>query len=284
MTQSSPQSRPADYTLLTIGGRQIRAARWRAKGGAKGARPLLLFNGIGANIEVLSPLADWVTDRDVVTFDMPGVGGSPPPQLPYRPWMMARLTMRVLDRFEYDRVDVMGVSWGGAMAQQFAFQHPSRVGKLVLVATSPGTFMVPGDFRALSKMAHPRRYYDPGYMMDNFQALYGDDKKAPSAGGHASRLTPPSRRGYAYQLAAMLGWTSAPFLPFLRQKVLVMMGESDRIVPVVNGRILAALIPRARLEVFPGGHLFLVSQAQTAIPRLVDFLSEPDEEDVARAA
>jgi poly(3-hydroxyalkanoate) depolymerase len=282
MTEHAASS--GEIELLSIGGRQIRVARWKARTPAPGARPLLLFNGLGANIEVLAPLADWLKDRDLITFDMPGVGGSPAPNLPYRPWMMARLSMRLLDRFGYDKVDIMGVSWGGGMAQQFAFQHPSRVGKVVLVATSPGMFMVPGDFRALSKMAHPRRYYDRGYMMENFAALYGDNNATSSAGEHASRLQPPSRRGYAFQLAAMFGWTSAPFLPFVRQKVLVMMGADDRIVPVVNGRILASLIPRARLEVFPGGHLFLVSRARDAIPRLQAFLAEPDEDYAAKAA
>ncbi len=265
-----------------IGGREIRYAVWKARPGSGDRRPILFFNGIGANIELMSPLAEWIADRDIVTFDMPGVGGSPPPRLPYRPWMIARMTMRLLDHLGYDKVDVMGVSWGGGMAQQFAFQHPSRVGKLILAATSPGMLMVPGEIGALSKMANPRRYFDTKFMTDNFRALYGDEETA--AGDHADRISPPTRVGYAYQLGAMVGWTSAPFLPFLRQKTLVLMGSEDRIVPLVNGKILQRLIPRARLEVVAGGHLFLVSRAAESVPHIKAFLDESDVDFAAKRA
>jgi poly(3-hydroxyalkanoate) depolymerase len=265
-----------------IGGREIRYAVWTARHRSADRRPILFFNGIGANIELMAPLAEWIDDRDIITFDMPGVGGSPPPRFPYRPWMIARMTMRLLDHLRYDKVDVMGVSWGGGMAQQFAFQHPSRVGKLILAATSPGMFMVPGEIGALSKMANPRRYFDTQFMKDNFRTLYGDEDNV--AGSHADRISPPTRVGYAFQLGAMMGWTSMPFLPLMRQKTLVLMGSEDRIVPVVNGKILAGLIPRARLEVVGGGHLFLVSRAAESVPLIKAFLAESDADFEAKAA
>src|SRR5690348_13486505 len=96
--------------------------------------------------------------------------------------------------------------------------------------------MVPGNLKSLSKMANPQRYIDPGFMLKNFQALYGGG--ADGAEHHSARITAPTARGYLYQLAAMLGWTSAWFLPFLKQKVLILMGDHDKIVPVVNGKIL----------------------------------------------
>jgi poly(3-hydroxyalkanoate) depolymerase len=263
--------------LMRVMGRDLRVAIWRAApppGQAPG-RPLLFFNGVGANIEVMSPLAAWFPDRDLVTFDMPGVGGSPSPRFPYRAWTMALRTARLLDRLGYrGPVDVMGVSWGGAMAQQFAFQHPGRVGKLILAATSAGMLMVPGDPRSLAKMADPRRYVDDGYMLRHFEALYGGAGEGKQA--HVGRLIPPTRTGYAYQLTAMLGWTSVPFLPLLRMKTLVIMGERDRIVPLVNGRLLAGLIPHARLEVVAGGHLFLVTDAERSAAVVGAFLAEPD--------
>jgi poly(3-hydroxyalkanoate) depolymerase len=271
-------SRAPKIETVRAGGRHLRVAIWKAAlpAGQAPARPLLFFNGIGANIELMSPLADWFTDRDLITFDMPGIGGSPSPRLPYRPWTMALRTVRLLDKLGYDgKVDVMGVSWGGGMAQQFALQHPGRVGKLILAATAAGMVMVPGDPKVLAKMANPRRYVDPDYMMVNFQSLYGETQGSAE---HVSRLSPPSRLGYLYQLVAMAGWTSAPFLPFLKAKTLILMGEDDRIVPLVNGRILAGLIPHARLESVPGGHLFLVSQPRASIALLRTFLAEPDED------
>jgi poly(3-hydroxyalkanoate) depolymerase len=274
---TSTTPRVPKIETISVGGRPLRAAVWTAspKAGRAAGRPLLFFNGIGANIELMSPLADWLPDRDIITFDMPGVGGSPSPRFPYRPWTMALRTARLLDKLGYDGavVDVMGVSWGGGMAQQFAFQHPRRVGKLILAATAAGLLMAPGDPKVLAKIANPRRYIDPDYLRDNFETLYGE---STGAAGHVSRLRPPSRRGYLYQLGAMVGWTSAFFLPFLKQKTLVLMGKDDRIVPLLNGRILAGLIPHARLEVVPGGHLFLVSRPQTTIPLIDAFLGESD--------
>ena len=267
--------------IVRAAGRQLRVAVWRARSATLGEAPLplLFFNGIGANIELMAPLAEWFPDRDLITFDMPGVGGSPNPTTPYRPWSMAWTTARLLDILGYGKVDVMGVSWGGGMAQQFAFQHPKRVGRLVLAATSAGVIMVPGDVRSLSKMADPQRYIDPEFMRKNFQVLYGGEMGG--ADGHIGRITPPTRTGYLYQLGAMVGWTSVPFLPFLKAKTLILMGDDDRIVPVVNGKLLARLIPNSTLEIVPGGgHLFLVSRAGEVAPKIKAFL----EGDVAAAA
>jgi pimeloyl-ACP methyl ester carboxylesterase len=101
---------------------------------------------------------------------------------------------------------------------------------------------------------------------------------------HIGRLRPPSQRGYLYQLAAMAGWTSAFFLPFLKTPTLVLMGESDRIVPLVNGRFLARLIPNAQLETVPGGHLFMVSRPAETFPVIRRFLAGADQQPLATAA
>ena len=262
--------------LIRIGGRTVRAAIWRGKSPKSGKKPnpILFFNGIGANIELMEPLVDWFGDRDLITFDMPGVGRSPTPLFPYRPWMIARFACKLLDHYGIDVVDVMGVSWGGGMAQQFAFQHPRRTGKLILAATSAGMLMVPGDPAVLSKMASPKRYMDPNYMIENFRSLYGGE--ATGSTDHAARLLPPSIPGYLHQLGCMLGWTSAWFLPFLKAKTLILMGNKDKIVPSINGQILAGLTPNSRLEIVEGGHLFLVSRAHEIAPLMRDFLDEPE--------
>jgi len=262
-----------EFAILQAGGRRLRVATWRAAKprAVESARPILFFNGIGANIEIMSPLADWFPDRDLITFDMPGVGGSPKPLMPYRPCTMAWTAARLLDQLGYDRVDVMGVSWGGGLAQQFAFQHPKRTGRMVLAATSAGVIMAPGDIRALSKMADPKRYVDPQFMRRNFEALYGGETEG--ADGHIDRIRPPSRTGYLFQLGAMAGWTSVPFLPFVKAPTLVIMGDADPIVPLVNGKFLKALIPNSRLEVISdGGHLFLVTKAAESAPLIRRFL------------
>ena len=145
-----------------------------ASGAATTARPpLLIFNGIGANIELVEPFLDALDGPEAVVFDVPGVGGSPAPTLPYRPSTLARLAARLLDQLGHDQVDVLGVSWGGALAQQFAFQQGERCRRLVLAATSPGHLMVPGKLTVLLKMATPRRYKDPDYMRRVAGDIYG---------------------------------------------------------------------------------------------------------------
>ena len=104
--------------------------------------PLLLFNGIGANIELIRPLLEALKGPEFVVFDIPGVGGSPAPILPYRPFMLARLSARLLDELGHRQVDVLGVSWGGAVAQHFAAFQRARCRRLVLVATATGALMV----------------------------------------------------------------------------------------------------------------------------------------------
>ena len=181
----------------------------------------------------------------------------------------------------------MGVSWGGALAQHFALQHGKRTRRLVLAATSPGMLMVPGNLSAIGKMGNPRRYVDAKYMNEHFATLYGGMTSNPEVKAkHIGRLKAPSPRGYLYQLMAMLGWTSLPALPFLGKETLVMMGEDDTIVPVINGRILATLIPTARLEVFEeAGHLFLLTHPEESVALLREFLDTPDtQKEMRRAA
>ena len=267
----------ADVRLMEVGGRTLRVATWRLDMPSEHL-PVLFFNGIGANIEAVAPLAEALDDRGFVMFDMPGVGGSPEPTVPYNPFTMGWTTAKLLDQLKLEQVDVMGVSWGGAMAQHFALQHGSRVRRLILCATTAGMLMVPGSPAALSKMADPRRYVDAAFMEKHFATLYGDALgKTAGKNSHIGRLKPPSRRGYLYQLIAMLGWTSAPALPFLKKPTLIMMGDEDAIVPLVNGRFLHALIPGSELGVFEGGgHLFLLSHREQSVASIREFLDREE--------
>ena len=121
-------------------------------------------------------------------------------------------------------------------------------------------------------------------MEKHFRTLYGSALGAASA-GHISRLTPPSRRGYLYQLLAMLGWTSAPALPFMKKPTLILMGDDDQIVPLANGKILNTLIPNSELHVLEGGgHLFLLSHADQSVSAIRAFLDAPEAEEMAQAA
>jgi pimeloyl-ACP methyl ester carboxylesterase len=133
------EKRAPTFSMETVDGRVLRVAVWRASAPTHNL-PILFFNGIGANIEAMAPMAELLDDRDFITFDMPGIGGSPDPVVPYNAILMSRIAALLLDRFEMPVVDVMGVSWGGAMAQQFALQNSGRTNKLILCATCLGIF------------------------------------------------------------------------------------------------------------------------------------------------
>lgn len=262
---------------IKLDGRDIRVATTPVP---PGRIPLLLFNGIGANLDLIRPFAEAMTavGIGIVIFDVPGIGGSDPPPAPYRlPWL-ARLATRVLSALGLEGpVDVAGVSWGGTIAQEFAHRYPERVRHLVLAATSAGSVAVPGDARILAKLANPRRYADKNYMLKIGGELYGGRlRHEPELLREYTRyLKPPRGPGYVYQLLAAVGWTSVHWLRKLKMPTLVMMGTDDPIMPVVNGRLLAALIPNAKFFTIDDGHLFLLVRARECAQVIENFLGRP---------
>lgn len=260
-----------------VGNQKLRTAIWTGVDKGDGKRtPLLFFNGIGANLEIAQAFADSFTGRDIITFDMPGVGGSPDPKIPYRPWWVAKAARQILEDNGYHEVDVLGVSWGGGPAQQFAHQCKDMTKRLVLCATTTGVTMIPGKAQALSKMISPKRYIDRDFLAKNFETLYGDAAE-DGVGEFSINMTPPSIKGYLYQLMAMAGWSSLPFIRRIKAPSLIMMGEADHIVPPSNGHILDFFLPHSRLFMFKdAGHLFLLTRRSQSIKTIREFFGEPE--------
>ena len=144
-TSDSPSSRGPYVRAVTAAGRTLRVAV--RPGTDTALPPLLLMNGIGASLEVLQPFVDALdARRSVVRFDVPGVGGSPRPVIPYNLSTFSPVVAGMLNRLGYEgEVDVLGLSWGGGLAQHFAVQHRRRVRRLVLAATGTGALMVPAN-------------------------------------------------------------------------------------------------------------------------------------------
>lgn len=257
---------------LMLGAQPIRYA---VGGAAHAERTLLLFNGIGASIETVERFIGQFRRTRVVAFDAPGVGESPAPLLPYRLHHLADQAAALLGRLGIGRADVCGVSWGGAAAQEFALRHPARCRTLTLAATCAGFVMVPGRAGVLLKLLSPRRYLEPGYLLRVGGALYGGVLRTEREllAEHARLLRAPSLRGYLYQLFAAWGWTSWHRLHRLHAPTLVLMGEDDPIVPPINGRILAARLPRATVETVDCGHLFMLTRAGETAAGIERFLA-----------
>jgi poly(3-hydroxyoctanoate) depolymerase len=257
----------------------------RLRTSVRGAgRPLLLLTGIGASIELAAPFERALNQHGVLTIaaDAPGAGQSASYPRPRRMPGLARTFELMLDALGYECVDLLGVSFGGVLAQQFAHQAPDRVRRLVLAATGPGVVGlggVPGSPRAALALLTPRRYWSPDYYRQIAGALYGGEARHASDTPLHDSLTrfsnPPSLRGYLTQLYAISFWTGVPWLWRLPHQTLVLAGDDDPIVPAINGRILKALIPHARLEIIRGGgHMFLLERPDEMAGLVAQFLAD----------
>ena len=259
-----------ETTTINIDGRLLKVGIRRG-----GGVPLLIFNGIGANLEMLEPLTSALDGIETIVFDVPGIGGSAVSALPYGLRGLARLADKVLKKLGYhSEVDVLGVSWGGAPAQQFARMYPRRCRRLVLAATTAGVLMVISSPLQLAKMLARRRHMDPDYLQKVAAELYGGEvRRNPEImQAYTSKVKAPHWLGYLHQQIALCGWTSLFWLPLLRQRTLVLAGRDDPLAPVINSRILASLIPRAKLHIVNDGHLFLMTGAHNAAPVIRTFL------------
>lgn len=229
---------------VQVGGHHV-----RVRVGGEGD-PLLLLNGTTRPLESWDAFTEALPGRRLISLDVPGVGLSPTPVLPLTVPVLARLAVGVLDRADAPGpVDVLGFSFGGVVAQQLAVQSPSRLRRLVLVATSCGVGATPGTRDALSTLGRP-----------------------------AGAPWPlPDPVGTLWHLLAISSWSSIPFLGAVRAPTLVVTGTRDRVVPPSNSRVLARRIPDAQLVELPGvGHDVqrrpAVGHLATAVQR---FLADP---------
>ena len=259
-----------DVRQVRLGRTRVRVATWGE------GPPLLLLNGIGGNMDMWEPVARRIPDRQLVMFDAPGTGGSPALRRGMRMRGYAALVVRLLDELGIDRTDVLGYSWGGALAQELLHRAPERCGAVVLGATMPGVGGQPPAPWVVALMATPARYYSRTYLRLVAPLVFGGapDSAADSSHGQARRRRPPSLLGYSQQLYAISGWSSRPWLRRLRAPVLVLSATRDPLIPVRNARILAREIPGARLHLIEGGHLFLLEQADEAVAVVRAFLAE----------
>ncbi|MCX5045250.1 poly(3-hydroxyalkanoate) depolymerase [Aldersonia sp. NBC_00410] len=255
---------------VAVGGQRIRVAVRRGTG-----VPLVVCNGIGASLEVLTPFVDGLHgESTVIRFDAPGTGGSAksfaPYGFPYLAWVLGQ----VLDKLGFGVIDVLGLSWGGALAQQFAFQNPRRCRRLVLVATGTGAMMVPAHPSVLAKMVTPKRFADPEYAAAIAGEIYGGTARKRGreiAAIFDEQEHAGSQIGYVHQLLAGAVWTSLFALPAIRQKTLIVAGKDDPIIPLVNARIMNRLLPHSVLHVHGGGHVDLITNAGELAPVIEKF-------------
>lgn len=246
--------------------------------GPRDGEALLIINGSAGNLAVLDPLITRLAaTRRVLAFDQPGMGHSPAVYPTLDVPGLARLCARVLADAGVSRVDVVGYSFGGAVAQQLALTRPDLVRRLILVAGVYGAGGIPSDpLSSLSVLAHqtPAQPFCREPARRAYGGVVARDDAALTAYEEAIAAAPPDPLSIVGQAVAASIWCGLPWLWALRVPTLVVTGDQDHVVPMSNARIISALLPQSRLEVVPGaGHLLVMDQADDVAALIEAFLS-----------
>ena len=235
-----------------------------------GSGPRVLFiSGTGSDLRRFPTPLDGPLPRrfTVLAYDHRGMGRSPLPDEPLSMAVYADDAAALLDEVGWDRCHVVGVSFGGMVAQELALRHPSRVDRLVLACTSSGG--AGGSSYPLHELADlpVRERARRLVTISDTRADPSDERLVEAAAeraGWEDRLR--------HQLAARAEHDTYDRLGGVTAPTLVCAGRYDGLAPLENSTALAAAIPDARLEVFEGGHLFLL-QDRRAFEVIADFLA-----------
>jgi 3-oxoadipate enol-lactonase len=248
--------------------------------------PVLFISGTGGDLRARPNVFDGPLPASfsVLAFDQRGQGRSDKPDVACTMADYADDAACLLDEVGWGRAHVVGVSFGGMVAQELALRHPGAVDRLVLACTSSGGAGgasyplheledLPEEERFAVGLALSDRRRDAAWQAahpDEVARLAEQAAAAAAPGADDPDLAAGRRR----QLAARRGHDTWARLEQVAAPTLVCAGRHDGIAPLANSEALAARIPGATLRVFDGGHLFLV-QDRTAWPAIIEFLQEP---------
>jgi poly(3-hydroxyalkanoate) depolymerase len=237
--------------------------------------PLLLINGLGAGIRTWWPFAEWLSESHrLIMLDAPGGCGSRGLRRPLRMRGLARLVAELCDELGETEVDVLGYSWGGALALQLAYDVPRRVRRLVLASTSPGVGGQLPSPGVLMLVSSPLPYLSRSYLTRIAPVIYGGGMRRGLYEVERLPQYRPNLIDSFQQLYAISWWTSLSWLHRITAPTLVLSGADDPLVPVRNAHLLARQIPHARLELIPdGGHLWMLEHPEASAALVGEFLS-----------
>jgi 3-oxoadipate enol-lactonase len=238
--------------------------------------PVLLIMGLGYPSHLWHRTRPALQEQyRTIALDNRGSGQSGAPPGPYSIALMASDAAAALGAAAVESAHVFGLSMGGMIAQEFALQYPARVRSLILGCTAPGG---PNAVRAEKRVTEILMARDMN-PEDHARAMrpYVYDSSTPveriDEDLALRRQWFPKPEAYMAQLQGIFAWESYDRLPGISAPTLVMHGESDQLVPVGNGKVIASRIPGAKLVLLPhASHIFSTDQPEASLKAIMDFL------------
>jgi 3-oxoadipate enol-lactonase len=237
---------------------------------AGSGEPMLLIQGMSATHLAWGPVfrPELEPSFDTIAFDNRGMGRSGHAELPFGIVDMAGDAIGLLDALELESAHIVGISMGGAIAQELALAHPDRVRTLTLGATFCGgpdsTLMAPEDLQMLGAAyasGDPEQVFRAMWAINISPTFAADDTRFPAFREMGSSLPAP-RQVVMQQMRACAEHDTCDRLHELSMPTLVIHGTADRLIDFSNGELIARLIP-ARLEPLEDvGHMFWWEQPE----------------------
>jgi pimeloyl-ACP methyl ester carboxylesterase len=263
---------------------------WAELGTATSRPPIVLLHGIADAHLSWRPVApELAGDRLVLMPDLPGCGLSERPDASYRLEWEAQMIARWLEQLELTRVDVIGHSYGGGVAQMLLLACPTRIRRVVLVASgglgrSLGFWLRFGSFpKAVELWGQP-------FMAFGTRRALGSSRspanRADVAALAAMNARPVTARAFSRMVRDVIDWRGQTRL-FLQRAheveafppIAVFWGERDPIIPIAQGKDFAACMPGTVFRSFPdGGHYVHRDCAKEFAAATLQFLDDPNAE------
>jgi 3-oxoadipate enol-lactonase len=238
--------------------------------------PVLLIMGLGYPSYLWHRTRPALKQRyRTIALDNRGSGQSDAPQGPYSIALMASDAAAALDAAGVESAHVFGLSMGGMIAQEFALQYPARVRSLILGCTAAGG---PNAVRAEKHVTDTLTSRDLGSeaLMQAMRPFVYD------SGTHVDRIEEdlairrqwfPRPEAYMAQLQGIFAWEAYSRLDKIATPTLVIHGQTDRLVPAGNSKLIAARISGSKLVMLPrASHIFTTDQPEASHKAIVDFL------------
>ncbi len=243
--------------------------------------PLLFISGTGGDLRARPGVFDgpYAKAFDLLAYDQRGLGRTSKPDKPYSMARYADDAAGLLDHVGWAKARVIGVSFGGMVAQELVLRHPARVDRLVLACTSPGG--AGGSSYPFHEIGHLEGEARARHLLPISDTRRDDAWAAANPELHAQLIAagaadpfagePGRATGARRQLEARAAHDAWDRLAQIRCPVLIAAGRHDGIARPAAQEAMAGRIPGATLRWFEGGHLFML-QDRTANPAIIDFL------------